>query len=1141
MTGTGGSQIASATVTVFSGIRYYAYIPDYFDKKIRIIDTNTGIIQKSIDITGTTTNLQGVSAESSGVYTYIAESGSTRIIKIDPLTMTKADELAMTANFQGKPKHIALAPDGCYLYTTSSVPLWNPASGKYVGTISAIKTSEDRMASIRGISVELPHQISLEGLTVSPDNSHIFVADPDNNNILVLDAVKMHRYAADIVTISDELITTIPIATPPLGISYSSNGQFLYVFADNTIYEIDALNLVVNRSVTVPNGNRFMKVHPDGSRIYIVTREYLSIVETAGFTKTATKSIAGLYNCMGFDIHPDGSRLFFADKSSDKLITVDSSTYQVIFNTTIGADPAAYGSFLGHLPITISGNVTQNGSRLNGATLTLNGEGILRTRQTATAGDFLFGLKPGDYQLIPSMSNLAFTPESMILHVTESQTGLDFSVSGIVPPPTVTLTSSSTWVDPYETFTLNWDSTGADYVTIEVVTSAQLPPSGSRNFSLQSTTTIWASAYNRGGYSSASIKIYVASTDPPTATISANPALIQSGRTSTLTWSTTRAATVTIDNGIGTVAAAGSKIVSPCTTTTYTVTNTHANGYKVMASTTVTVNEFDTTAKLIGTVTDFAIGQPIANVSVSSTDASGIPKTVLTNILGKYLLTDLCVGDITVSFSKTGYDPIQQTVHIPSGTTFDLTTQLHATLVGATLEGIVKDGLTNKPLAGTLISATQNSGETISCTSTIEGLYSIAGLPLQVPLTITASAADYYPSTIQNTFSQNAASRYDFTIFPISAVAKINGTILNSRNMQPEAGVRVCHQESGKKAISGADGIFTLEGVPFGPGNFFFHKDNFISKIYSMDIGQTILQWNVFEPTIFGKEIKLGTRFSGVVLDSFTQQPLRGAVVRVIGQAIQNATDENGRFNLSGIDPGSCNISVTSAHHSAFQVHALIDETNPATFDFLLHPISFGTIKGKIVGADGAPVQGVQIGLSTGGIISARTGYDGMFEISAMPLGIYTMEFVHPCFEKTSRTISISHEGETHETMVSLMKRPALGKLSGRITDRSTRAGIGNASVTITANSAMTITDDQGRFSIAEAPLGVIQLAVAASGYLPRNCERFVEVQWDNHNNTTIAQDIELKPESSANYTTTIQDELEPVSVIIEAAAGGSN
>jgi len=626
VTGSGGMRTAAVTLNVFRGIKYYAYIPDAADKKLRIVDTDTGLILKTIEMIGANTILQGVAAEPSGIFTYVADAGTTRIIKIDPLTMANVGELPLTGSFQGNPRHLSLAPDGRFLYATSSVPLWNPDQGKYVGAICTIKTSGNTISAVRGVNVELPSRVSLEGLAVSFDNTRLYVTDPDGSRILVLDTAKLQRWAANMVPISDELIAAISLPKPPLDVAFSPNGQNIYAFADNTLFEIDAQNLTVNRSLVIPLGSRFMRVHPDGSKVYIATGNTLSIVETAGLTKTATVSIMGLYSCSGLDIHPDGSRLFLVDNKNDKLITVSTSSYQVMFTTSMGTDPTAYGGFLGHLPLSIAGNVTQDGSGLSGATMTLDGEGILRTKQTATAGEFLFGLKPGDYQLTPTMSNLEFTPESTKLHVMESQTGLDFAVSGVVLPPIVTLSSSSTWVKPSESFTLTWDSTDADYVTLEVVTSNHLPSSGSLSFSLQSTTTISAVARNRGGTASASEKVYVSSNNPPTASIIANPASILQGGSSTLSWTSAYASMIMIDNGIGTVAANGSKTVSPAITTTYTITAVHYSGYQVTAK--VTIEVIPIPPPTLTLVADPDMLAPVGSSTLTWTSTNAISVTI---------------------------------------------------------------------------------------------------------------------------------------------------------------------------------------------------------------------------------------------------------------------------------------------------------------------------------------------------------------------------------------------------------------------------------------------------------------------------------------------------------------------------------
>lgn len=74
----------------------------------------------------------------------------------------------------------------------------------------------------------------------------------------------------------------------------------------------------------------------------------------------------------------------------------------------------------------------------------------------------------------------------------------------------------------------------------------------------------------------------------PTATFSASPASISAGQSATLSWTTTSASSVTIDQGVGTVAASGTRTVSPASTTTYKLTATNSVG-SVTANAVVTV------------------------------------------------------------------------------------------------------------------------------------------------------------------------------------------------------------------------------------------------------------------------------------------------------------------------------------------------------------------------------------------------------------------------------------------------------------------------------------------------------------------------------------------------------------------------
>jgi peptidoglycan-associated lipoprotein len=75
----------------------------------------------------------------------------------------------------------------------------------------------------------------------------------------------------------------------------------------------------------------------------------------------------------------------------------------------------------------------------------------------------------------------------------------------------------------------------------------------------------------------------------PTASLTASPDTIDKGQSSTLTWQTTNATSVSIDQGVGAVQPNGSQQVSPTDSTTYTLT-AKGDGGTQTATARVTVN-----------------------------------------------------------------------------------------------------------------------------------------------------------------------------------------------------------------------------------------------------------------------------------------------------------------------------------------------------------------------------------------------------------------------------------------------------------------------------------------------------------------------------------------------------------------------
>ena len=103
-----------------------------------------------------------------------------------------------------------------------------------------------------------------------------------------------------------------------------------------------------------------------------------------------------------------------------------------------------------------------------------------------------------------------------------------------------------------------------------------------------------------------------------------NPTTITVGESSTLSWSVTDATSVTIDNGIGSVALTGTTAVNPTTTTTYTLTATNTAG-SVTGSVTVTVGAAFGSINIVSTPDG-------AKVYLDGVDTGSITPIVLTNI-----------------------------------------------------------------------------------------------------------------------------------------------------------------------------------------------------------------------------------------------------------------------------------------------------------------------------------------------------------------------------------------------------------------------------------------------------------------------------------------------------------------------------
>ena len=271
------------------GIRLYATIAFNGGGALRVIDTGSNAVLRSIDVGEFPV---GVVVSPTGTRVYVANSESGTVSVID----TSSDEVTATIGVGTTPRSLAINAAGTRVYVA------NIASK----SISVIDTATDTVVStITGF-------VAISNVAVSPDDTRLYVTNGrySGGGLHIVDSANG--------TISD----TIGVGSTPAGLAVSPDGARVYV----THQDSDVVTVVntVTKAVATTIGVGFnphgVAVSADGTRAYVANADdwNMSVIDTVRDTVIATVATGADDNTVA--VSPDGTRIYVGNPSNNSVL-----------------------------------------------------------------------------------------------------------------------------------------------------------------------------------------------------------------------------------------------------------------------------------------------------------------------------------------------------------------------------------------------------------------------------------------------------------------------------------------------------------------------------------------------------------------------------------------------------------------------------------------------------------------------------------------------------------------------------------------------------------------------------------------------------------------------------------------------------
>ena len=412
---------------------------------------------------------------------------------------------------------------------------------------------------------------------------------------------------------------------------------------------------------------------------------------------------------------------------------------------------------------------------------------------------------------------------------------------------------------------------------------------------------------------------------------------------------------------------------------------------------------------------------------------------------------------------------------------------------------------TQVPIEGIVISF--SGPRTGSVATGTDGTFSFTELPIgEYTIRVSVSSSYLEVNVPNQTVRGDQTTSVDISLTPKGS---ISGTILEEGSTNAIEGASVS-LSGGPLNLTPSlttvtDGKYSFSAIPDG---------SYIVSVSHPDYVNAEKEITVLDGGNVQADIPLmkeSGSINGKLTINGSQIPVSGVVIDLRGPKNDSQiSDENGSFSFSDLPVGeySLSIEVPSSYNDVSDISVAVISGETTEVPILLTPK--GGISGKVSGEDKpGGLTSAQLTLSGGPTNvskSATTNTSGEYTFTELADGNYQLEASHPDYASDVKIITLT-DGSIE--MVDFVLSKSKGSLSGKVTVIGTQIPISGIGISISGTmESSTTTNDEGRYTFANIPVGTYELEVVVSSDYKPVASISVSIKKDE----TTTRDITLTP-----------------------------